>query len=48
LRCVPNSAQVGEQLLALWRAERSGQNLHLGDAPVSNPSTPNRSQGMLA
>jgi hypothetical protein len=48
LRCVPHSTQVGEQLLALWRAERSGQSLHLGDAAVSSPSTPNRSQGMLA
>jgi hypothetical protein len=47
LRCVPNSVQVGEQLLALWRAERAGQSLHLGDAPASESAhTPN--QGMLA
>lgn len=50
LRCVPHSAQVGEQLLALWRAERSDQNLHLGDAALSSPSSPapNHSQGMPA
>lgn len=47
LRCVPHSAQVGEQLLALWRAERSDQNLHLGDAALSSPA-PNHSQGMPA
>jgi hypothetical protein len=46
LRCVPDSQEVGELLLNLWRAERAGQSLHLGDAPVSNPSTP--TQGMLA
>jgi hypothetical protein len=47
LRCVPNSTQVGEQLLNLWRAERAGQSLHLGDAPVS-PTTHTPNQGMLA
>jgi fumarate reductase subunit C len=47
LRCVPDSQQVGELLLDLWRAERSGQNLQLGDAAVpSHSSTPH--QGMLA
>jgi hypothetical protein len=46
LRCVPDSQEVGELLLNLWRAERAGQSLHLGDAPLSNPSTP--TQGMLA
>ena len=46
LRCVPESAQVGELLLNLWRAERAGQSLQLGDAPVSSPATP--PQGMLA
>jgi len=47
LRCVPDSQQVGEQLLNLWRAERSGQNLQLGDAAVpSHSSAPH--QGMLA
>ena len=50
LRCVPESAQVGELLLSLWRAERAGQSLHLGDstatAPASQPNTPNH--GMLA
>ncbi len=47
LRCVPDSQEIGEQLLALWRAERLGQSLHLGDnaAPTAlrNPT-----QGMLA
>ena len=46
LRCVPHSAQVGEQLLALWRAERAGQSLQLGDAPASQPSP--TQHGMLA
>ena len=46
LRCVPESAKVGELLLNLWRAERAGQSLQLGDAPVSSQATP--PQGMLA
>ena len=47
LRCVPDSQQVGELLLDLWRAERSGQNLQLGDAAApSHSSAPH--QGMLA
>ena len=46
LRCVPDSQHVGEQLLALWRAERAGQSLQLSDAPVSSPATP--PHGMLA
>ena len=50
LRCVPDSQQVGEQLLKLWRAERAGQSLQLGDSPatasVNQPHTPNH--GMLA
>ena len=46
LRCVPDSQQVGELLLNLWRAERAGQSLHLGDAPVKHAAAP--SQGMLA
>jgi hypothetical protein len=46
LRCVPNSQQVGEQLLSLWRAECAGQSLQLGDAPASNHHTP--THGMLA
>ena len=51
LRCVPNSEQVGEQLLRLWRAEHAGQNLQLGDVAVSHATlTPpkNSTQGMLA
>ena len=46
LRCVPDSQQVGELLLNLWRAERAGQSLHLGDAPGNHAAAP--SQGMLA
>ncbi len=46
LRCVPDSQQVGEQLLNLWRAERVGQNLQLGEVPVSTTHTPKH--GMLA
>jgi hypothetical protein len=47
LRCVPESQQVGELLLNLWRAQRTGQNLQLGDAAVpSHSSAPH--QGMLA
>ena len=46
LRCVPDSQQVGELLLTLWRAEHSGHSLQLGDAPVNSQATP--PQGMLA
>ena len=46
LRCVADSQQVGELLLNLWRAERAGQSLHLGDAPANHATAP--SQGMLA
>jgi hypothetical protein len=47
LRCVPESQQVGELLLNLWRAQRTGQNLQLGDAALpSHSSAPH--QGMLA
>ena len=46
LRCVPDSQQVGELLLTLWRAEHSGHSLQLGEAPVSRPHTPH--QGMPA
>ena len=38
LRCVPNGAQVGEQLLNLWRAERAGESLRMTDA-ASAPAT---------
>jgi hypothetical protein len=46
LRCVPDGQQVGELLLTLWRAERAGQSLQLGDAavPTTHPTPP----GMLA
>jgi hypothetical protein len=40
LRCLPAGAQVGEQLLQLWRAERAGEHLPSRDAaptPLHNP-----------
>ena len=46
LRCVPNGQQVGELLLTLWRAERAGQSLQLGDAAAPKPHT--TPPGMLA
>ena len=46
LRCVPNGQQVGELLLTLWRAERAGQSLQLGDAAAATPHT--TPPGMLA
>ena len=49
MRCVPDSQEVGELLLNLWRAERAGQSLHLGDALApANPPTRDHTQGMLA
>jgi hypothetical protein len=46
LRCVAHSADVGAQLLKLWRAERAGQSLHLGETVAPTPHSP--SHGMLA
>lgn len=46
LRCVPGSQEIGEQLLALWRAERMGQSLHLGDN-AQTTALRNPTQGML-
>jgi hypothetical protein len=47
LRCVPESQQVGELLLNLWRAQSTGQSLQLDDAAApSHSSAPH--QGMLA
>ncbi len=48
LRCVPQGQQVGEQLLALWRAERVGESLQLGDVPAHSATPRPLSQGMLA
>ena len=31
LRCIAHSQAVGEQLLALWRAERQGEDLQMGE-----------------
>ena len=47
LRCVPNSHQVGEMLLNLWRTERAGQSLQLGDA-AQKPAGATPNHGMLA
>jgi hypothetical protein len=47
LRCVPQGQHVGSQLLALWRADRAGENLQMSDAP--SPLTSSApSHGMLA
>jgi fumarate reductase subunit C len=47
LRCLPESARVGELLLDLWRAERAGESLQLGDAaPASADNHP--AQGLPA
>jgi hypothetical protein len=50
LRCVPDSQQVGELLLDLWRAQRTGQNLQLGDVPAQSgqAAASAHNQGMLA
>ena len=48
LRCLPACEQVGQQLLALWRAERAGENLHLGEVPADLAKASHPSQGMLA
>jgi hypothetical protein len=50
LRCVPESQQVGELLLDLWRAQRTGQNLQLGDVPAQSgqAAASAHNQGMLA
>jgi hypothetical protein len=48
LRCVPESLEVGQQLLTLWRAERVDESLILGDvAAASDTSTPSQ-QGLMA
>ena len=47
LRCVPNGAQVGEQLLSLWRAESAGESLRTADAASPATQAPHP-QGMLA
>jgi len=48
LRCVPNGAQVGEQLLNLWRAERAGESLRMADASSAPAPQAPHQQGMLA
>jgi hypothetical protein len=48
LRCVPNGAQVGEQLLNLWRAERAGESLRAADAASAPASQASHQQGVPA
>jgi len=59
LRCVPESVQVGELLLNLWRAENGAQHLQFGEVSNTAPSKTHSSssgssasdssqQGMLA
>jgi hypothetical protein len=48
LRCVPESLEVGQQLLTLWRAQRVDESLILGEvAATSDTSTPSQ-QGLMA
>jgi hypothetical protein len=46
LRCVPEVDQVSQLLLSLWRAERVGESLHLGEVPAVAPSHPQ--SGLMA
>lgn len=48
LRCVPEVAQVSQQLLALWRAERAGESLQLGDTPAPARTATHPHDGILA
>jgi hypothetical protein len=47
LRCLPESDPLGQQLLALWRAERSGENLNLGDVSADAGVTAHPHQGLM-
>jgi hypothetical protein len=46
LRCVPQSREVGELLLGLWREECANQHLHMGDAADTHHAT--TTQGLMA
>ena len=48
LRCIAQSQAVGEQLLALWRAERQGEDLQLGDVAVAAERAQPSSHGIPA
>jgi hypothetical protein len=48
LRCLPACEQVGQQLLNLWRAERAGESLHLGEVPAKAATPAHPSHGLLA
>jgi hypothetical protein len=48
LRCLAGSASVGQQLLALWRAERADDSLRLGQQSADSASPANHAQGILA
>lgn len=48
LRCVPEGAEVGKQLLELWRAEHSGETLVTNGAMPTQARTPLPEHGMLA
>ena len=48
LRCLVGCAQVGEQLLALWRAERAGESLHLGEVASHSATPTHPSHGLMA
>jgi hypothetical protein len=48
LRCLPACAQVAQQLLALCRAERAGESLHLGEVLADSPAATHNAHGILA
>jgi len=48
LRCLAGCASVGQQLLALWRAERADDSMRLGQQSADSASPANHAQGILA
>ena len=48
LRCVPEGAQVGKQLLELWRAQHQGERLSTSGAIPASVQTPLPQNGMMA
>jgi hypothetical protein len=47
LRCIPEADQVSQQLLALWREERAGQSLSLGDRSAGAATSAQPQPGIL-
>ena len=48
LRCLPACDRVAQQLLSLWRAERAGESLQLGEVAHDLARASHPSQGLLA